>query len=610
MASTALPELRPRAGVRAWIVGCLVGVVAVFAAQWCWGIPLTNDGPAHLFSAYVYNHYADGALGFADHFELRNPVTGNGWRLIAWMEPALGWRLAYRLWYVLATELAFLSAYGLWLAQAHTSNTTTSRATSRATPWLALAISLPLAFPMGVYLGTVAYVLGAALALGGLGMLLVSRTSRGFVGISALWLASAWLHPVPVAIAGLMGGLGVLAGDEKARRLCALAIASVPAVALLAAYVGAGGEPQGVTENHFAPLLERTVLLMSRLLPTHPAVSAALLGLAVGGLATGLRQPRGTSRGLAVGASGLLLVSMLLPEHAMGWQLISGRLLPLGAPIAFALLVLMPARAQRWLLVPATAAAVATFTATVHRHRALNRASEEALAGIDEIEPARLQLVEIITRPFGTYEQDLDAVPAGVEPMAKLSSIWAVAAGGRPMFTFANPRFPVHPLKLKADEPRSPFDLKDADQVRDEWPARADDLRRLASSAASLGGLFAFGEPDDARVYDEAGFVRLGGRGAVYLGRFDGCRGRVRLRSESPRVVEVSVGWWPRRRPQYAPMRLSIGAGSTEIDPGLLGCGEVWASVAPGRCAEGTPARAQFGTGNSNVIDCTIVDAL
>lgn len=522
---------------------------------------------------------------------------------MAWLEPFVGWRLAYRLWYLIAAEAAFLSALAVAFLRRPV-----DASGGVLMPVLAVACAAPLAFQYGLYLGTIAYSLGVSLALVGLALLLRSGRAIAWCGLSAVWLASAWLHPVPIAVVGAIGGVAVLSGPRRWVRLGALAVAAGPALAFLVAFALGDAVPDSVADNRFAPLLERTVLVLAKLVPGSPTEQVGLLVLAVVGLALGVTRGPGPERAVTASALLLLVTSMVLPEHAFGWQMVSGRLLPVAVPLALAPLVVAPRRALVPLGALAVVVAAAGLSAAAQRHRGLARAADDALAGIDEQSPVRLRLVEIITRPFGTDAADGSILPPGMEPMAKLSSLWAVRAGGRPMFTFADRNQSVHPLVLRDGEPRSPFPLIAADAVRDAWPERGDDLRRLAISAAPIGGLFAFGEADDARVYDEAGFVRVGGRGAVYVGRFQGCASKVRLSSSRTRTVELTVGWWPRRTPQYAAVSIDVGPEPIVVDTGVLGCGPAWANVTPGRCAEGLPSRASLTPGGANLIDCTVVD--
>ena len=74
---------------------------------------MSNDGPCHVFAAYVHNHYNDAATAFSTYYDLNSPGSARGFfEVQVALEPLFGWQTAWRANVVIACELwafAFLA---------------------------------------------------------------------------------------------------------------------------------------------------------------------------------------------------------------------------------------------------------------------------------------------------------------------------------------------------------------------------------------------------------------------------------------------------------------------------------------------------------------------
>src|SRR5690349_18754660 len=95
---------------RAFLAVAVACAAILAASLWSWGLPLTNDGPCHVFAAWVANHIDDPALGLSRVWRTNDAPSSNGFhQLMRALEPVLGWRAAWRVNVIVVAELFALS---------------------------------------------------------------------------------------------------------------------------------------------------------------------------------------------------------------------------------------------------------------------------------------------------------------------------------------------------------------------------------------------------------------------------------------------------------------------------------------------------------------------
>src|SRR5262245_48863355 len=90
----------PRPQPKAWVpwVAALLASVGVLVALWTVDYLPTHDGPQHILTAYIGNHYDDARKHFQDYFEPSLAITSLGcYALFGALESIFPWRVAFLL---------------------------------------------------------------------------------------------------------------------------------------------------------------------------------------------------------------------------------------------------------------------------------------------------------------------------------------------------------------------------------------------------------------------------------------------------------------------------------------------------------------------------------
>ncbi|MCZ2829543.1 hypothetical protein O2W14_11930 [Modestobacter sp. VKM Ac-2986] len=450
--STAAPGRRSRTPGWATVL-LVVGLAVQLAPLLLLGHVLTQDGPAHVDSAWVLLHHGDpGVVGDAlrEHYLLDlSPVpnlltTG----LLAALLPLLGPDWAEK-----AVVAGFVLALVLGLRYA-------LRGVDRRAGWLAVA-ALPFAGSHLVAYGFYNFVWGVALSLIAMGVALRARegwTAARTVALALLLLLTWSAHLMPeVAAVGVVGALAVgrlLASRREAgwgpalrRHVAGPALAVAPTVLLTGWYVVTGGGDHGEVVG--GPSLVRVGWLLSMYrplvvgswweLPSALLVAGTLLALLVVAVRRRGAPADGGTTDAALARSDRAVLGLSTVLAALAVLVVPSRLgqeygflpdrLAWFPPLVLLLFCAtrLPRRTTTHRLVAGLLVLAATVAALVRLPTQLadERAADELLSVAADIPAGSTFLV----LRFDGHEAALAPLPRAPDPLRHVSSRLAIEAG-------------------------------------------------------------------------------------------------------------------------------------------------------------------------------------
>ena len=591
----------------------LASAVVLAAVLWAWGLPLSNDGPSHVFAAWVHNHYADPALAYPEHYVLTSPATSRGFvEVQRVLEPLFGWRTAWRLNVLLACELWALAYFAFVLALDPKKR-------------VAALLGFPFALQTSVWFGLMPFVYASALAFVALALWLCAprtqQTRAALLGpdvpsvrahalLALLLFASAGVHVFPAVVAGVaLAAMTVARVPRRALPRAAFVLALVGAPAIAVAMQSLGSVAGDAADPTWRTLDER-FLYIARWFQAGPwwrpaaALALAISGIVAAALAARARRVRPEVTALVALSVVAMAATLVLPEDFGGWQLAGARLAPFGIGWAAAC---APVDARSKLVrtlatVAVGAYASASFAWAWAWHAELREENAPALAALD-LSPRPRTWDSIVLRN--------DRAPVSrFAPLLHIGQLYGLALGGGALY--GHDTIPsVHHLRSLAPYVAPRIDLW-VDAVR-RPETRAAALRRLLEAASEHDGLVLVGDRTDMEAAHSAGWTADFENDDVFIGKFVGCRGSVQI-IDAPASVAVEVGWWPLRTAsqtfQYGP-----GPGVPDtIALAPIGCGDLWIRVlgkSGEHCAGTEPGQVLRGTfvdgaDDDNVLACVV----
>jgi hypothetical protein len=581
----------------------LLANVALAASLWSWGLPLTNDGPVHVFAAYVANHYDDEALRYQEIYQLNSPITSRGFfEMQRLLEPLLGWRTAWRVNNIL---IASLYAWGYFAFVAALAPR------RRFVGLLGFALALQ---PM-LYLGFLPFLLSSGVCWLALAFWL--RRPGSVVDhmlLAALLFLAARVHVAPVISAGaVFFALTIARSARLGQGVLAIAAAGLPAMVVAVLATGAA-TPQPLDKLVWDDLFTRLWEVGRWACAGSPWRVTMLLGLVVAGLASAVsraRQCAGGRQETALVATGLilLLVTLSLPRDLVGWQFAGARLAPLGVGLVLALLAIDHARplVRFAAVVGVTVFLVASLLWSVQFHAQQRVANAPVLRGLDITTPARDWFVILTAASL----RDV----MGGDPLFHVHHLMAVEHGGGAIYSHDASKQLHHILRRKSAQ-MGVADPAFVNIRNAQGEQRALVLARFLAFASLHDGLWLIGTAADIEQAKALGFVSEFESGATteptaqsLIARFEGCEGRVRLEGATMPLT-IEVGWWPAKSSSETFAYQPGGPVEAPLPP--LACGEVWikAEGAGGAHCDGQttlPVRTTFQRGANNVLHCRVL---
>ncbi|MBW1684062.1 MAG: hypothetical protein JRS35_03275 [Deltaproteobacteria bacterium] len=593
----------------------LLGFVVVSVAGVAY-LP-THDGPQHIFTTHVANHFDEPGTGWSHWLEPNMPLSSQGFTAIFGpLDALLPWDGAVRVSLALMTLLWALGAFCF------------VRAVRPERSWLGLPLGAA-ALQWSLYMGFFSFYTATAF-----GLFILAYAFRGApehprqrLWLAVLLLLQAFMHVVPAILTGLtVAALLWLRAEpgRRSRELVRIALLGTPAalvaVAVLAMQLGVSGDIPEETEAAFQfgqpPWWTLGKCFLGgpawRAWPlTFLAAGALLLPLARGlarWRARGSSSLRAEDAALLLTGGGFLLAAAVLPIHLPDWEFFSVRFLPMAVCALVASLPLERVRAPRWRAACAALLALFAFASTgwAYRYnRELAARSRDALAGLDADLTRDGWRLPIVLDPFiGRPFEDSEAAMPFMAPLINLGKLYATAQGGIPSYSFVANRA-IHSVVMADDmrekspptaDPRYTIDLLDPRNAGDQALRRAV-TAYLASNATAYQDVILWGGPQDVDYLIALGFEPDWRRAGLAILRFAGCPLVIRFPPgsslEDDAVLEL--GWFPASGVTH---RYTIGSAQREPDGSLTlpvrqSCGSMWirfqdaAAVCEGADAEG-----------------------
>lgn len=262
------------------------------------------------------------------------------------------------------------------------------------------------------------------------------------------------------------------------------------------------------------PLWRQTALLV--------VMGASLLSTAVW-----WRTRSATDRALALVAAAFLVVPLVVPWSALGWQHLSPRSLPLAAVLLCAALPLERARPAMRVVV-AVVCIVAACASTWWSRQLHVRAAGDIADVLRALErpvpaPAGYRWSFVLVQPAFVD----DASIFRWDPLRGIGNLFGITQGGFPAYAFVHsPSSDAVLLRPEARASLAPplYRSRYATPIRGlQGEARRARIDVLASHAVQVDGVILVEEPADHALWRARGFVVDVEDGRVLLARFEGC---------------------------------------------------------------------------------------
>lgn len=536
----------------------------------------TNDGPVHLFRAFVWNHFYDAELQYPAYFWLNTPASSRGaFELFRLLEPLLGPFSAYTVGMVVVAEV-WAVGFALF-----------AHCCARASAWVPF-LGYSLALQTSFYAGFFPFLLSCGLGFISCALLssaLLQRHNAVRYAVAALlFYVLASIHVVGGAFAGCAWLMVELSAEATWRRGAGVVAAALPSasVALVPS------EATFPVDPIWADFGDRVINLFANMAPGPLWRTALLAAAVVIGLAQGGRSPVRVQRVLALTGLVLLLLALTLPRDLAGWQMATIRMIPWA--VSFALLGLQAGRVAQ---VTVSALSIGTIVASVLLHVDMAQRYGPYVEEIKTMTPHPNNYHVVFER----YEApNID----NYAPLLHFGQLINIKVGGGAAWGQA--QFPsIHQI-ITIQEPRT--------QLKSPIPVlTAPNRRALAPqirSASRYGAVIFFGSSAQMDVLEENGFVPSFRSERIFVGDFascsvdvtvDGVDGEAFL-NIGARYDEIPVVVGFVHRPVGARRRFD-----------LLPCGELWLKAETPQgwaCAEANEYGYIHFRGRDRAVRCTL----
>jgi hypothetical protein len=601
------------------LLGCML--LASAALVWAiWVVPYipTADGPQHVFSAHVENHYADPGSIYPDYYRILPEYASKGFALVFGpLEAMLPWRVALRItWSIVALALAWGFA-GVVLAIDRT---------RRANALLGFAVALP----WSMYLGFFPFVIGTALGLFTLAFVIAKppENPARLAIASALLFAQAVSHVFSAALTGVVVAVILIGGaQQRVRAIGRIAIVGAPAFSILALSV-TGRRAQETSAALEWGLATRAEEISRYFCPGPSWRGWIVIALVVFGLgATLVRRAPPLERRIAWIGVAFFLLTLLSPIHLPAWQLAAPRFAGMATLLGIALVGiphgqgaprpdtpetrLRPLRASRSAavaraLVPvACAVSLASSLVYARLNRELAAGCADALAGLDAPLHFSGPRFPIVIGGYCGAPRDRAASPVPWAAMAhNVNLLYLVDHGGVAARLF-NGVPSAHAIAFAGSRMPPPPDPHAREMIvtpryAEDPPVRDALLTELAADGMPFEGIHVVGaRPNDIALFRARGYVTELEHGSLLVARFEGCQAELDV---PPGAVSFSYGLFSplivRDTPRVlANVPLDRAAAGTHVPIPGRPCGPIWIRVAleGDRSCEvvATPSRAR-----------------
>jgi hypothetical protein len=573
-----------------------------------WSVPYipTHDGPQHVMSGHIENHYADPGAIYPRHLSPAPQFAARGFAfLFVPLESLLGWQDALR------TVLSIIVLLGAWGFTAVVVSLNPQRR------WTALA-GFAGAIPWAFYMGFFSFVLGIAL-----GMFLIAfcvardptkritwvGTTFGLLVLSVVHLSSALVTTVVVGVI-----LVSRTPHKRVATLLRMLLVALPVWCVLGLSLLGFSTLRDVPASgawSWEPLSSWLHQVPHFVVPGPMWRGVvAILVLLLAWASFFVRRHRGEDR---PAERGILIVSVLLfvggclsPLHVPGWQFVSARFIWLGALLGVTLLGPIASLGAGWAraLLPASALLTAAYlwtTGTLHRR--LSAGCSDSMAGLSvPVKRSGVQFPITFESHCGVDADTSSSEIPHLAPLRHVAGLYVASQGGTiPLMFQGSPS--VHAFVAKEFDDDLPFPgMWALSEQQLHSPAfREAAVNYFAAYAAFYESLLVFGAtPHDLDILEERGFVPRSREGGFMMAEFEGCPTEVAI-VDAPGAGALLV--------QYAPWPLTEPTQSYQVSltatPGLVRvpikkslCGNAWVRVVWRPPPELTSAKAMMCPAN------------
>ena len=574
----------------------LVASLGLVACIWVVPYIPTTDGPQHVLSAHIENHFADPGSLYPEFYRILPQYAGKGFALLfAPLESVLAWRVALRV-ALSITALSFAWGFALVARSLERTNAT------RSTPMLGFLIALP----WTLYMGLFQFFVGTAFGLYVVAFVLrrPPTTNARRATLALLLLVEGVFHIFSAILTGLLVMVIAVVAAPKGQRLREvgrISLVGAPAAAMFGLTV-VGRNLRASEQQEFRWALEDRFSEVSRWFVPGPGVRAWLVvALAVAAIAATLvrsrrRNATPNERSLAWVALAFLVLVLVSPIHIPGWQFFAPRFCMLPMVLGLAL-VRLPGAVSRGVArasVPfVTVCCLLSDFVSARLHHQLADGCADALAGLDvpmHFEGTRLPI--IIEPACGT---PVDS-PHGAVPRASLAQniplLYLVEHGGIGTRMF-NGTPSIHAIDFVGTRrppppPSRPLNIAQSRFVETDPKLRESAFTELAADGMAFEGIHLIGgRTEDFALFERRGYVTEYQRGSSFIGRFEGCPAELLLPvgtlDREPVYYEYGLFsraiLYPEPRSfgvRLVPKDTPVVDGAIHVPLGARPCGEIW----------------------------------
>ena len=575
-------------------------VLASIGLVYClWVVPYipTHDGPQHIFSAHVENHYSEPGSRYPDFYQVLPQFAAKGFAIVYGpLENALPWRVALRVTFSLMT-LAFAWGFALVVLAVDR--------TRRPTAMLGFVIALP----WSLYMGSFAFVIGTTLGMYTVASVIHRPPATG--GRRAVLALLLLLQGVAHLFSAMLTGVIVLVlatvaapKGTRLREIGRMAMVGAPVLALLA-FTLRERNLRASEQQVFQWSVTERLGEISRWFVPGPGVRGWLvIGVLCAAIGTTLAHARRgraspTEQALAWLALAFLVLTLVAPLHMPGWQFLAPRFaldaMVLGLAVARPPQGISP-RTTRALVPLVTVLCLCSSLVSAGLHRRLANGCADALAGLDA--PLRLtgpRLPFVLHHHCGVPLDPAESEVPGAAMAENTPLLYLIDHGGigTRVFNGTPSIFAIGFIASSFPPPPAPRALAIA---QSEWFGRdpnltASVLTELAADGMPFDGIhFLGGRPSDFAVFNERGYVTEFQGDSLFIARFEGCPAELLLPPEALGADPVSYEYGLFSRTNLAPEPRTFGIGLVRHDTPVVGgvvhvplrgrpCGEIWVRV-------------------------------
>ncbi len=580
-----------------WLACMLIASVGLVYCLWVVPYIPTMDGPQHVLSAHIENHYSDPGSLYPEFYKILPQFAGKGFALLfAPLESLMPWRLALRV------TLSFVSLAFAWGFALVVLSIDRQR---RATALLGFLIALPWNFYMGFF----QFVVGTTFGLYILAFVLrrpPTIASRRAI-VAFMLLVQGVCHIFTAILTGIIVFVLGVAAAPKGQRLREagwMALVGVPAAALLGLTIGERNITVSEQQAYDWAFRERMSEISRWFVPGPGARAWLVIALTLAAIiATLLKARRGkatpTEHVVAWLALAFVGLTLIAPLHMPGWQCLAPRFTVVAMVLGLALVrfpELSSPRAARALVPLVTVCCVGSELVSANLHRELASGCADALSGLDaplHFEGPRLPF--ILDPICGTPRDPVQ----GPVPRASLAHntplLYLVEHGGIGTKMF-NGAPSIHAIAFTGTRRPARPDTRPLIIAQSKWAETDTKLRTAALTELAADGIpfegihVVGGRPDDFALFKERGYTTELEHGSLFIGRYEGCPSEVVLPAGSldREAAYYEVGLFTPALLSPEPRTLArkvirkdspVESGSIHVPLAGRPCGEIWVRV-------------------------------